>query len=1377
MYFALILYEKLWNTMEMKKLYITFLLLINMFSCVFSQQLSVDVLPLGGQLPSNSVQRIFQDREGFMWLGTREGLCRYDAYRVLTFRSGKTTPNLLTDNEITCITEDSRRHLLIGTKKGINVLDKRTYEIHHVNNEELIDQEIRSILVDSKGNVWVGTYIALYRCSADFSSCKRYDSSLPVTSVNSLYEDKDKNLWVTFWRKGLYRYDREADRFVKYPDLGNENNPFCVFQDDKKQHWIGTWGEGLYMFYPEEKGDLTYVSAKNFRGEELPKNGSFFSIQQDDKYGYIWLVTTRGLFVIKKRADNFMEKVDISDISSKLNNIFSEIYKDKAGNLWIASFNEGVAVINMDKPVIQNYPISIIKKETGLTTNIRAICKDADGDIWISQNRLGWGIYKEDSERVLWYKDIPDLKNLSGMESINCFAGYPSLNGEIWVGPAYQPFIYVLKKEKGELKLSSKFDLQQYIKTPGNNPQFFYEDKKHNIWIITSLGLLVKPYEEKDIQTTGFLQREITGLTEDNSGRIWISTRKDGVFCMTVSEGFKIKEKDIVKFNTNSKQLISNNVEDICADAEDRIWMGSQEGYIFLYDPKSKSVEDYSDVFATLTEGISDMMADDTGHIWISTNKRIIEYNPKTGGQISYLAGSDVVVNAFAKHSRFKDQSGQMYYGGNKGIAVFSPYEKLAAKPEKIRTLVVDVKLNDESLLMGKVNEHFDLEKQNLVLDADDQNIEIDFSSLNYSFPTKVQYAYKMEGVDKAWIYIKDDRRFAYYNQLPKGKRIFNVKATDVNGLWSSRISKIEIYKAPAFYETWWAYIAYALFVLIICYSFYCRVKRRMQLRHELRIAQIEKDKSEELVQAKLRYFTNISHDLLTPLTIITCLIDDAEITHKNKISQFDMIRSNVNRLKRLLQQILDFRKMESGNMKLKISQSDVVLFIRNVCYVNFAPLMKKKKLNFSFVSEEDRLQAYFDADKIDKVVFNLLSNACKHTEENGSVKVELASYSKEDHVYLSIKVADTGTGISPSDLENIFTRFYTSKKNEASEANGIGLSLTKDLLELHHGTICVESKLGEGSTFIVEIPIDKDSYNESELYVLESSLSYHDGIESQEQELNDVDMNDISKENLENSIVGGEDRNQILLVEDNEELLYLMERIFSRKYKVLVAKNGVQAMEQMQNNEIDIIVSDVMMPEMDGLELCRTIKGDLTTSHIPVILLTAKNSVEDRIECYNAGADGYISKPFELKVLEARISNFMANKKSKQEEFRSDVEMNLDTLEASSIDKEFLDKLVRIIQDNMSESSFDVVQLANALAVSKSSLYRKLKVMTGLSPVEFIRNIRLKHASQLLKNCSVTVAEVAYSCGFSNPKYFATCFKEEFGVTPKEYQKQDFHR
>ena len=881
----------------------------------------------------------------------------------------------------------------------------------------------------------------------------------------------------------------------------------------------------------------------------------------------------------------------------------------------------------------------------------------------------------------------------------------------------------------------------------------------------TTKGILVKPANEKILQDAKFPFVDIIGIGEGKDGSLWISTRKQGVYNAKISSDLTLEEKNLRNLKTHAEGVISDNIGAICVDDNGLVWMGSQDGDVFTYDPQTNKVENLSDMFDMLEEGIFNIITDQLGHIWISTNKRVIEYDPKNGGIMDYSTMTDVMVNSFMPNSYYKTRAGKILYGGNKGISVFTPYDHLSDNPRRIRTMVADVKIDGVSSLLEKNNQRFNLRSQIISLNAGDKNIEIDFSSLNYAFPDKIKYAYKMDGVDDDWVYVRGDRQFAFYNQLPKGKRTFYLKTTDVNGLWSNYIAEVQVFKQPAFYETLWAYLFYIVFTLLCLYLFYHRMKRRIQLRHELRIAQIDKEKSEELVQTKLRYFTNISHDLLTPLTIITCLIDDAEMTNGSRISQLTMIRSNVNKLRRLLQQILDFRKVESGNMKLSVSKSDVISFIDDVCKIHFTPLMRKKNQTFTFLTEDRHLMAYFDRDKLDKIVSNLLSNACKYTANGGDIKLIVDSYWESEYHHLRIQVVDTGEGIAPADLENVFKRFYTINKGDESESNGIGLSLTKDLVELHHGTINVESELGKGSTFTVDLPINKDSYQEDEL------ISEHISVNGINTDLI------LEKEELIDSKVGeGEDMQiadvHLLLVEDNEELLFLMEKILSKHYHVLIAKDGLEALNVIKDNEIDIIISDVMMPEMDGLEFCRTLKSNLETSHIPIILLTAKNTVEDRIECYNAGADGYISKPFELKILEARINNFIMHKKNKQEEFRSNVEVNIDSLEPSSMDKEFLDKVISVIKSNMSEGDFDVVQLADALAVSKSSLYRKMKIATGLSPIEFIRNIRLKHGSQLLKDKSISVAEVAYECGFSNPKYFATCFKEEFGVTPKEYQK-----
>jgi DNA-binding response OmpR family regulator/anti-sigma regulatory factor (Ser/Thr protein kinase) len=434
-----------------------------------------------------------------------------------------------------------------------------------------------------------------------------------------------------------------------------------------------------------------------------------------------------------------------------------------------------------------------------------------------------------------------------------------------------------------------------------------------------------------------------------------------------------------------------------------------------------------------------------------------------------------------------------------------------------------------------------------------------------------------------------------------------------------------------------------------------------------------------------------------------------------------------------------------------------------DLCYNHFLTLMKKKNINFLFSSNPNQMQAYFDADKIDKIIFNLLSNAFKYTPENGEVKIELKPFVREERKYLKIQISDTGTGIAPEDLNKIFVRFYNNKMKEAGETNGIGLNLTKELVEIHHGTISVNSQVDVGTVFTIEIPIDRDSYSELELNVAEQTILYEQTVER-------IAIEDQAATEKED--VPGKSKTNIMLVEDNEELLLLMQEILSKHYHIILAGNGKEALEAVRENEVDVIVSDVMMPEIDGLELCRILKTNLETSHIPVILLTAKDTTNDRIECYNAGADAYISKPFELKVLEARINNFIANKKDRQMEFKSDFEINISKLEYPSLDEQFLKNAVSLIEQHLDASDFDINKMADKLNLSKSSLYRKIKSITDLSPRDFIRNIRLKHACLLLKDKSISIAEVAYSVGFSDPKYFTVCFKQEFNITPKEYQK-----
>lgn len=717
----------------------------------------------------------------------------------------------------------------------------------------------------------------------------------------------------------------------------------------------------------------------------------------------------------------------------------------------------------------------------------------------------------------------------------------------------------------------------------------------------------------------------------------------------------------------------------------------------------------------------------------------------------------------FAKGAYTTDQEANaVYFGGNKGVVQFR--ESAFAPSHRSPVVISDVKINNQSAVLNTRHQKFDFQESKLLLDPQDQNLEILFSSLEYTNPNKLRYAYKLEGVDKDWVHAPRERLFATYNNLGKGEYTFLIKATDLDNRWKSEITRLYIRKKPAFYESNLAYLIYTLCALGLAYVIIRFYTNRLQLRSDLRIAQIEKENANKLIQTKLSYFTNISHELLTPLTIISCLVDDVQMITKKNLTQFDKMRFNLDRLKRLLQQILDFKRVENQQMALRVGRENLSAFIQHIGTVYFSPLAKRKSMTFEVIQGDCIAEGYIDADKVDKIIFNLLSNAFKYTTDGGRIRLSFHTDRIEGSLQLIVCVQDTGIGIARSELDKIFIPFYNNKQAKKQETNGIGLALTKELVELHHGSMEVESVVGEGSTFTFRIPIEKEAYTVEELREL------HDSFIDSANLMTDVNVPapDLPKQAI------AKDNIRILVVDDNEDLLQTVQSLLSRSYQVAIAKQGEEALTTLKEQEIDIVVSDIMMPVMDGLALCRHIKQDPEINHIPVILLTAKNSIDDRIECYQAGADSYISKPFDLKVLEARIHGFLVNKRTKQEDFKTSPQINISSLDYTPQDEQFLERMVTVVEEHLTNDQFDVVALSVELGLSKSTLYRKVKSLLDLSPSEFIKNIRLKHACQMMDNDkSISVSEVAFSTGFSDPRYFSTCFKAEFGMTPSEYQKQ----
>lgn len=1335
-----------------------------------SQQISVSQFPLMDLMPSNSVQRVYQDQDGFLWFGTLDGLCRYDAYRIHVFRSDFNHPELLTNNEITCLTEDKTGNLWIGTHYGLNLLNKKNYQISRFHHQELLHQQIRSILVASDSSIWVAGETNIYRYNPDLTLRNSYSANaneggLPGSGINSIYEDLYGNIWITFWRSGLYKYQKEDDSFIQFPPVGKQNNPFKLFQDQHKQYWIGTWGDGLFLFNPNSNEQSIYTPLNVINKDRNLPEESFFSIVQDGVRGYVWAMSLSGLYAFEYTDNKTLREIDVSHFFEQTNNIFSEIIRDKEGNLWIGAFSEGALSVNFSKPAIINFNLESIKQKTGIAPNITTIFEDHDGLLWLHLNRLGLTLYNPKNSTIKLYSEFPGLRQATHMKNISAIASFKG-SDDIWLGMQEDPLINIVQKKNDDIRVARQINLKA-IHPQAGGVRVFFEDAKNNIWIGSYTSVFIKPYNNDSLILVGGDIGNVTAITEDTKGTIWIGTEKSGLYRILQNYNTSYHDLEITSLSAANQEFRCENIQSIDADKSGNLWIGTKNGNIMVYNNHDNTFRDFTQNCGMIGEAILDIVTDNNDHVWISTNKRITEFNPKNGASTNYTPSDGMVVNSFLKHAFHKNSSsGKIFFGGNRGLCSFTPSERLTQQPKESQVFITDIKINNESLLQGNENTTFNHHSQTLEIGPDDRNLEIDFSSLNYTYPRKINYAFKLEGVDNDWVYIRNNRQFAVYSHLKKGTYNFRVKATDENRQWSSLVTTLKIVRMPAVYETGWAYLLYTLTILAIFYFLARVAMNRIKLRNELKIAQIEKEKSEEITQTKLKYFTNISHDLLTPLTIISCLIDDIETTATRKVPQFDTMRSNVNRLKRLLQQILDFRKVESGKMKLKVTQGNLSNFISELCYGHFQPMLQKKNIDFRLTAPQTNIQAWFDADKIDKIIYNLLSNAIKYTPEEGAITITLETNLKNNRPWTTIQISDTGIGIAPDDINKIFTTFYFNKTKEAGETNGIGLSLSKDLVEMHHGFIAMESKPGKGTCVTIEIPIGKESYSDEE--IAKSSTIITDKVADRCIETSEASH----PEQISQETTKAVKNVSILLVEDNEELLSLIKNILQKQYYVFTATDGLEALDIVKNNNIDIIVSDVMMPRMDGMELCRTLKINLETSHISIILLTAKNSINDRVECYNAGADAYISKPFELKVLEARINNFIARKENRQIEFKSNVEINISSLEYPSIDEQFLEKAIHIIENHLAEPDFDINNFAEHLNLSKSSLYRKIKSMTGLSPIEFIRNIKLKHACVMLKDQAISISEVAYSVGFSDPKYFASCFKNEFNLTPSEYQK-----
>ena len=1317
-------------------------------------------------LPTNEVRRLYQDKDGYIWIATTSGLCLYDAYQVKIYKSNLYSPNLFSNNNIRCVSEDNDHNLWIGTNNGVNILNKRTGAIRQILDNRFHNSVVNTIKTTRSGVTFIGTDRELFRYDAHLDSCvicvseTDKDLNSRLYNVQHLYEDSQDQLWIAT-SYGLIRYDVARNKYHLY----SLPSAHFVFEDSKHRIWVGTYGSGLYLMEnPYQPSEVVWHSFSHRSGDANSLGDNVvYAMEEDLNTKTLWVGTRSGLSILdyKPSGTQFINYQPGRNSSFFSFNEVNAIIRDNQGIMWLGMLGGGVGYVSTNKPMFQLDALPDVK-ETLTSNAVRSILVDHTGMLWMGIGSYGFIVKNPKTGEWKHYRDYPDFAEYPDLPTINTFM-QSRYDHKIWLG-TFNSGIYIFDGSQRPGHRVSRIVQYTHDWLPSSCVYGIKEDSNRNYWIATRSGLALYTAARKGYNLT---QNVYPGffycVEQDSKGYIWAGSGSYGVLRIT-SSGSAPEDVRFTEYSPRNGKLNCSDVQCIYQDSKKRLWLGTDGGGLNLYDAAQDKFVAVSSLLNIPGDGVFSIQEDKLGNLWMGTNVGLIKLSIQNGVDKGtyrlYTREFGLQGNIFLRGASFKSKSGELFFGGHNGYNYFYP-ESVKDNGIQLPIAITDIKIYNQSWgaldkeTKSEISKYAPGYTQEIVLDYNQNNFSIEFAALNYVAPMQCMYAYRLKGFDKQWQYTDASRRFAYYNNLDAGTYEFELKASNEGGIWTDKPLSIKVVILPPPWKTWWAYTIYFILLVGIAYYFYKVAKNRIALKNLVHLKEIERSKSEELNHAKLQFFTNITHELLTPLTIISATVDELKMQAPQHTDLYGVMNNNIRRLIRLLQQILEFRKAETGNLKLKVSPGDVAAFVKNEAEC-FLPLVKKRKLHFSVICDPESIMGYFDPDKLDKILYNLLSNAAKYNNAGGFVQVNLSYDSDKDFILL--RVRDNGKGISEEGKKNLFKRFYEGDYRKFNTiGTGIGLALTKDLVELHGGSISVESEIDKGTTFFVRLPIDKSYFKDEE--VDEETLPAQKTISGMDDNTSHVVR------------ASGNKPHSILLLEDNSELLQLMVRLLGRDYNVFTGANGKEGLEILENEDIDLVVSDIMMPEMDGIEVCRYIKERLDYSHIPIILLTAKNTEEDRAEAYESGADAFISKPFNLPVLHARIKNLLKYKERMARDFKNQLVFEVKDLHYTSLDEEFMQRAIECVNKHLSDPDFDQPQFIDEMGTSKSTLYKKLKSLTGLNTSAFIRNIRLKAACQIMEEKhSIRISELAYAVGFNDPKYFSACFKKEFGMLPSEY-------
>lgn len=1348
---------------KLKKIVIyLFFLCLGMHSA-FSEtpeQITFSYISINEGLSQSTVFSIDQDKRGNMWFATYDGVNKYDGYAFTVYQHNEDDPNSIANDISRIVKTDSQGRVWIGTRDGLSRYDeeKDIFQnfFYEKNGKHL---QVNGIEEISPEQLLISTPEGLIMF--DIKESKFIDDSFSTamhkTIASTLYRQDDQ-IYIGTSTDGLYTYSITQKTFEKViPILGTKQIQ-AILQQSPTRIWVATEGAGLFLINPKTKEIKNYLHSPS-----NPKSISSNYIRSlaMDSQNRLWIGTFNDLNIYHEGTDSFASyssnPVENGSLSQRS---VRSIFMDSQGGMWLGTYFGG---LNYYHPIRNRFKnIRNIPYKNSLSDNVvSCIVEDKDKNLWIGTNDGGLNLYNPITQRFTSYT-LQEDESARGIGSNNIKAVYVDEKKSLVYIGTHAGGLSILHRNSGQVE---NFN-QRNSQLVNENVYAILPDGEGNLWLGTLSALVRFNPEQRSFTTiekekdgTPVVSKQITTLFRDSHKRLWIGGEEG--LSVFKQEGLDIQKASILPVS-NVTKLFTNCIYEASNGV---IWVGTREGF-YCFNEKDKQIKRYNTTNGLPNNVVYGILEDSFGRLWLSTNRGISCFNPETEKFRNFTESDGLQSNQFNTASYCRTSVGQMYFGGINGITTFRP-ELLLDNPYTPPVVITKLQLfnkvvrpDDETGILTKNIS----ETKSITLKSWQTAFSIEFVVSNYISGQHNTFAYKLEGYDKEWYYLTDSRTVSYSN-LPQGTYQFLVKAANSDGKWNPIPTALEIIVLPIWYKTWWAllifFATFAGFITFVFRFFWMRKSMEAQLEIERR----DKEHQEEINQMKMRFFINISHELRTPLTLILTPLQEIinKISDRWTRNQLEYIQRNANRLLHLVNQLMDYRRAELGVFELKAKKGNAHQLIQDN-FLFYDKLARHKKITYTLHSELEDKEVLFDANYLELIVNNLLSNAFKYTESGQSITVTL----KEENGWLLLQVSDTGIGIPINKQGKIFERFYQIESEHVG--SGIGLSLVQRLIELHHGRIELDSEENKGSTFSVYLPQDLSVYKPSEL-----ASNNEQNEEEQVYSTNSKAMYFIDTEKVENESVesGDKKRGTILIVEDNNEIRRYLSNGLADLFNTLEAGNGEEALEKLKDNEVDVIVTDVMMPVMDGIKLCKNVKQNIRTCHIPVIILSAKTDIKDQMEGLQMGADDYIPKPFSLAILTTKIQNMMRTRRRMLDKYAKSLEVEPEKITFNAMDEALLKRAMAIVEKNMDNIEFSTDEFAREMNMSRYNLHLKLKAITGESTIDFIRKIRFNEAAKLLKDGRYTVAEVSTMVGFNTPSYFATSFKKYFGCLPTEYIKK----